>query len=171
MPLLLVIIVLLSSYKAKFSSEEKVKWLNFSEMAEKMKSNKKPVIIDLYTDWCHWCKVMDKETYQNTKVATYINEKFYAVSFNAEGKQVVNWRNKAYSYNEQYKINTLSIALTNGQLSFPTTIIIPDDTSAPIAIAGMLKPKELELIIKYFGSGAYIKDSFADFQKKFHATW
>ena len=169
--LLLIPLLLLTSYKVNLSSGDKIKWLKFEDVAVKMKASKKLVIIDVYTDWCHWCKVMDKETYQNNHVADYINENFYAVSFNAETHDAINWRNKVYNYNDQYRVNTLTLALTSGQLSFPTTIIIPDENSAPIAIAGMLKPKELEIIVKYFGSGSDKKLSFPEFQKTFHASW
>ncbi len=169
--LLILSIFLLSSFKVNPSSDAKVNWLTFNDLTEKLKENKKPVIIDVYTDWCHWCKVMEKETYQNKKVAEYINQNYYAVSFNAEGKDDITFRNKVFSYDPQYKINMLTVALTNGQLSFPTTVIIPDENSAPIAVPGYLKPRELELIVKYFGSGANKTQSFPDFQKTFHATW
>ena len=169
--LLFVSVLLLSSYKVSNTSGEKVNWIQFTELSDKMKAAKKPIIIDVYTDWCHWCKVMDKETYQNSKVAKYINENYYAISFNAEGKEPVTFRDKMYAYSDQYKINTLTLALTNGQLSFPTTIIIPDEKSNPIAVPGYLKPSQLELIIKYFGTGANKTQSFPDFQKTFHTTW
>lgn len=168
---LLIPSIVLSSYKVSHSNTEKVKWIRFDELTDRQKEFKKPIIVDLYTDWCHWCKVMDKETYGNEKVANYINDNFIPVTFNAEGRDPVSFRNKTYSFNNEYKVNMLAVALTNGQLSFPTTIIIPDENTQPIPIAGFLKPRELELIIKYFGSGSYKLKSFPDFQKGFHASW
>ena len=47
----------------------------------------KKIFIDVYTDWCGWCKRMDKATFQRPEVATYMNEHFYNVKFNAEQKE------------------------------------------------------------------------------------
>jgi uncharacterized protein YyaL (SSP411 family) len=60
-----------------------VKWLTFEEAIALHKENPKKVLIDLYTDWCGWCKVMDRETYSNAEISTYINENFYPIKFNA----------------------------------------------------------------------------------------
>ena len=61
-----------------------VKWLTFEEAVEKSKTEKRKIFIDVYTDWCGWCKVMDKNTFNDPEVAKLLNEKFYPVKFNAE---------------------------------------------------------------------------------------
>ena len=88
--------------------KEKVKWLSIAEMQVAYKKKPKPILVDVYTSWCGWCKVMDKETYSNEKVAAYINEKYYAVKFDAESKDSVEWNGKKYGYNAQNKINDLA---------------------------------------------------------------
>ena len=52
-----------------------------------------------------------------------------------------------------------------------TTVIIADQDSAPIPVAGYLEPKELEPILKYFGEGAYKTMNFPQFEKTFKASW
>src|SRR4051812_5396973 len=84
----------LSSSKVITGSREKPDWMKLDELNEKIKSAPKPVIIDLYTNWCYWCKVMDKKTYTSAKVISYINEHFYAVKLDAESKEVVQWNAK-----------------------------------------------------------------------------
>lgn len=148
-----------------------VEWLKLEDITQKLKEQNKPVIIDLYTDWCHWCKVMDEKTYSHKKVIDYISEHFYASRVNAETMETINWRGKNYNYNSQYKINDFSLFITYGQASFPTTVIIPDDGSAAIPIAGYMKPKEIEPILKFFGEGAYKTQTYPEFQKTFHASW
>ena len=169
--LILFFVLTLLSATAFTPRVEKFQWLNVNELKIKLKEQNKPVLIDVYTDWCHWCKVMDNKTYSNQKVADYLQDKFYCVKLNAETKDSMSWKEKAYSYNTKYKINEFALFLTNGQASFPTTVIIPDDHSAPIPIAGYMEPKELEIIVKYFGEGAYKTKSFPEFQKTFRASW
>src|SRR6478736_5236100 len=61
-----------------------IKWMSFEEAIEKSKTEKRKIFIDVYTDWCGWCKVMDKKTFSEAKVAKILNEEFYPVKFNAE---------------------------------------------------------------------------------------
>jgi thioredoxin-related protein len=114
---------------------------------------------------------MDKKTYSNKKVIEYMNEHFYSVKLNAETKDAINWKDKTYRYNSKYNINDFSIFLTYGRASFPTTVIIADDQSAPIPIAGYMEVKEIEKILKYFGEGAYKTMNFPQFEKTFKSTW
>ncbi|CAN5236310.1 hypothetical protein BH09BAC2_BH09BAC2_11690 [soil metagenome] len=169
--LLYCCLIFLTSAKVKSTSSEKINWQSLAETESNLMQQHKPVIIDLYTDWCHWCKVMDNTTYNNKKVADYLNEKYYAVKIDAETTDTLSWKGKKYMFNPQYRINMLALMLTNRQLSFPTTIIIPDNNSQPIAIAGYIKANELEPIVKYFGEGAYTTKSYADFKKTFRSSW
>lgn len=42
-------------------SKQKLLWLNLQEGESAFKKERKPILIDLYTNWCGWCKVMDKK--------------------------------------------------------------------------------------------------------------
>jgi uncharacterized protein YyaL (SSP411 family) len=87
--------------------------------------------MDMYTSWCGWCKVMDKETYSNDKVAAYINEKYYAVKVRCESKDSVEWNGKKYGYNASNKVHDLAVYLMFGQMSYPTTIFISSINARP----------------------------------------
>jgi len=152
-------------------SAEKLHWMSLGEAKAAMQKEKRPVYIDLYTDWCGWCKVMDKKTYTNHHVIAYLEQKFYPVKLDAETQKTVEWENKTYHFDPGYKVNTFALYLTRGQLSFPTTIIIPVDDSGPQAVPGYLQPAELELIVKYFGEGRYGREPFDSWQKNFKASW
>lgn len=149
---------------------EAVTWMSLDEAAGKLEKEQRPVLIDLYTTWCGWCKQMDRKTYSNKQVAQYLREKFYPVKVDAESKAVINWKGKAYSFSADYKSNEFAVYLTHGQLEFPTTIIIPPG-GEPQAVPGYMEPKELELLVRYFGEGKYNKVSFEVYQKSFKPSW
>lgn len=153
------------------TTEEKVKWMTLEQAVDNLKKEKRPILIDLYTDWCGWCKVMDKKTYSNKKVGEYLQQKFYPVKLNAETRQSIDWNGKKYNFQSRYKTNEFALFLTGGQLSYPTTVIIPTDGSGPQAIPGFLEPKDLELVVKYFAEGGYGKTPFQQYQKNFKPSW
>lgn len=134
-------------------------------------TEKKPMLIDLYTNWCGWCKVMDKKTYTNKDLAAYVQEKYYAVKINAESKTAINWKGRTFNFSPEFKANEFAIYITSGRLSFPTTVIIPANGSAPQAIPGYLKPKEMELFLKYYGEHFDRRMSVDEYMKTAKSTW
>jgi thioredoxin-related protein len=164
-------IVLFSCAQKPFESGEPIQWMSLTEATASLQHQKKPVLIDLYTDWCSWCRVMDKKTYSNKRVAEYVQEKFYPVRVNAESKDALTWKGKTYRFNENYRANDFAVYITQGKLAFPTTIIIPGDGSEPQAIPGYLETRDFELIAKYFGEGGYGKIPFDQYRRDFQASW
>ena len=157
--------------KVKQIEKEKINWISIEEANLKMKTDPRPVMIDLYKNWCYWCKVMDKKTYTNSKVISYINSHFYAVKVNAETKDILKWDNKEYDYNPGNKVNDFALYATGGELAFPNTIIFQKIQSQPASVPGFMEPKEMEVILKYFGEGAYKTQNFAEYSANFKATW
>lgn len=167
---ILVLMLVTSSYSQQ-QPKEKLNWLTLAEVEAKLKEQPRPVLIDLYTDWCGWCKVMDKKTYSNQQLIQYLNQKFYIVKLNAESRSEFTWKGKSYAYNPQYRANDIAVYLTDGQLAYPTTVIIPSDNSGPQPIAGMLEVKDMELITTYFGENKYGKIPFDSYAKRFKPQW
>lgn len=166
---ILVSAVLLSAHVPK--EKETLNWLTLTEVEAKLKEQPRPVLIDLYTDWCGWCKVMDKKTYTNEQLIKYLNEKFYVVKLNAETRSELSWKGKIYSFNPQYKTNDIALYLTAGQLAYPTTVIIPSGNDEPQPIPGMLEVKDMELITTYFGENQYGKVPFNSYAKRYKHQW
>ncbi len=156
--------------KERSAPAEKMKWMSLDEAAASLKNEKRPVLIDLYTDWCSWCKVMDRKTYGNKNVASYVQQKFYPVKFDAEGRKSITWNGRTYNFNTRHKTHDFAIYLTNGELSYPTTVFIPAD-GEPQAIPGFLAPNEFELLARYFGEGKFGKVPFDEYRKGFKSSW
>jgi thioredoxin-related protein len=71
----------LSSIKGE---SPKIKWVDFNTGLAQAQQTGKLAMIDCYTDWCGWCKVMDKKTFSDPKIIERINEKYIAIKFNPE---------------------------------------------------------------------------------------
>jgi thioredoxin-related protein len=156
---------------AKPAKKQTVNWLTPARLQESFAKEPRPILIDMYTHWCGWCKVMDKETYAKDEVANYINTHYYALKFDAESKEDVIWAGKKYAYNTTYKTNELAIYLMGGQMSYPTTVFLTKLDGQPAPLPGYLKPNEIEAPLKYFGDGAYKTKSFQQFNQAFKASW
>jgi len=99
-----------------------VNWIELTEAETLFAQNPKPILIDVYTDWCGWCKHMMKTTYSNPNIAGFINNNFYPVKFNSETTDSISFNGQVYK--KQGKTNKLAIELLNGRLSYPSTVFI-----------------------------------------------
>jgi len=170
--LAVTLILFLSSFALPHANnKEKVKWISFEEADRRMKSNPLPVLVDVYTDWCGWCKVMDKKTYANDSVANYLNKYFYAIKFDAESKTPVQWKGKTYTYNAQQRMHNLAIELLKGDAGFPTTVIIPVQPNDPQPIPGFLQPAEIHTLLTYFANGHFKTTRYDKYAEKFRSNW
>src|SRR5438045_724912 len=95
-----------------------VKWMSFEEAVAKSKTEKRKIFIDVFTDWCGWCKVMDKNTFPDPEIAKLLNEKFYPVKFDAEQTADVVFRGSTFKFVSQGNrgYHQLAAALLNNQL-------------------------------------------------------
>ena len=94
----LILSFLLSMISLSLLAQEQINWLSWEEALEKQKEERRKILVDVYTDWCTWCKKMDSRTFQKSNIVKYVNENYYAVKFNAEQKDEIIFDNKSYSY-------------------------------------------------------------------------
>lgn len=151
-----------------------VKWMTWEEAVEKNKTQKKKIFVDVFTDWCGWCKVMDKKTFPDAAVAKLLNEDFYAVKFNAEQTADVVFNNITFKYIDGgggRGVHQLAAALLNNQLSYPNFVFLDEDFKIiPVfpgyqSLPGYRKPEEFHIFLAYVSDEIYKKMGIEDYSK------
>ena len=148
-----------------------IHWMSFEEAEKKMKEQPRKVLVDVYTDWCGWCKVMDKKTYTNAALIQYVNEHFYAVKFNAEQKAPITFAGKKWEFIPENRANQLAVELMKGQMSYPTTIIMEEGFKNAQPMPGYMETFQMESVLKYIGGDHHKTTPWNDWQRGFKAEW
>jgi thioredoxin-related protein len=146
------------------------KWYTFEEAYALNKKNPKKVFIDVYTDWCGWCVKMDNTTFKDSIIRDYMANNFYPVKFNAERKDTVKYNGQTYINpypGSARSTHQLASVLLKGQLSYPSYVILNEKFGVINKQMGYKVAKELEVILHYFGDGAYIKMTYDKFAETF----
>lgn len=117
------------------------------------------VFVDFYTDWCGWCKKMDQTTFKVRWISKYLNEKYYAVKFNAEQKEPVSLAGKEYTFvpNGRRGYNTFASEILGGKLSYPSFALLNNDLEKVQVIPGYQDANNFIRILTYFGGNYHTK--------------
>lgn len=128
---------------------QEVKWMSFNDAIAAQKKNKKPIFMDVYTVWCGPCKMLDKNTFSDPKVAELINKKYNPVKFNAEGNEAITFADKKFanpSYDENRKNTRNAMHEFAGFLAlrgYPTMVIIDANNKVSKSIVGYRSAEQL----------------------------
>lgn len=137
-----LILVILTAFAP--ANQKELKWLDWNTGYPLAKKQNKIILVDAYTDWCGWCKKMDRDTYTNQEIIDLLNKDFIVIKFNPELTDIV--------YNLDGKNITgreLFGQLTQGKSTgFPTTYFIQPNKKQIQVAAGYLGPDDFKKVIE-----------------------
>ncbi|MBP6384986.1 MAG: DUF255 domain-containing protein [Pseudarcicella sp.] len=156
--------------EVKVVTEEKkeIKWMSLEQAFSAIQKEPKKIIIDIYTSWCGWCKVMDKNTFSDPKIIAYVNENYYAVKLDAEQKEDINLGPQKYTWVKQGNsgYNQAAVALLNGKMSFPTMVYLDEKFNMIQPVPGYQDANQLHKVISFFGGNHNKTMDWAKFESE-----
>jgi thioredoxin-related protein len=138
-------------------AQKKVKWMKFEDAVAAAQKEPRKIFVDIYADWCGWCKVLDRDTFSDTAVAKILNERFYPVKLNSESKETHTVGGKKLSSPEL----AASLAMLNpgDGLELPTMLIISEDMQPSELIKGFRKPDFMKSRLLFFADNKHLEKS------------
>lgn len=147
------------------NAQEKVKWYSIEEAIELARENPRVLVIDVYTDWCGWCKRMDANTFADPAVAETLNTHFYPVKLDAEGKEDVVIGDRTFKFvdNGRRGYHEIAAVVTKGRLSYPTISYVDGQGKVLEASPGYKDAEQFKVYLAYYQEEAYKTETFQDF--------
>jgi thioredoxin-related protein len=151
--------------EVKAPGEGVIKWMSIQEAEKACREKPKKIIIDVFTDWCGWCKRMDANTFNNPIVSKYISENYYAVKLDAEQKDDILFLGKTFKFiaSGRTGYNELAFELLQGKLSYPTIAFMDENLFYIQPLPGYRGPEDMDKILRYFGSDAFRTKTWDEF--------
>ena len=158
------------------AQDTKINWMSLEEAVAAQAKEPRKIMMDMYTAWCGPCKLLDRNTFQNTDVATYVNKNYYAVKFNAEGNDVVSFKDKTFT-NPSYDPAKAKRRNSGHQLAsyfrvqaYPTIVFLDENGDLIAPVKGYHTPNQLEVFLRFFATNDLkkaTKEQWEQYQKKF----
>ncbi|MEI6764931.1 MAG: DUF255 domain-containing protein [Bacteroidota bacterium] len=152
------------------AAADKITWYSLKEATELNAKKPKKIFIDVFTDWCGWCKKMDQSTFTDPVVIKFMNKYFYAVKLNAEQGDTIIYLGKTYinpNPKSSRSTHQLATTLLQGQLYYPSFVILDDKMAVITKTMGYKEPKEVEPLLRYYGENAYKKKTYEVYMQTF----
>ena len=153
------------------TAQDSIRWHSIDQAIQLASQEPRVLVIDVYTDWCGWCKRMDATTFSDPDVVEIMNEHFYPVKLDAEGKEdiVIGDRTFKFVDNGSRGYHEIAVVVTRGRLSYPTISYVDAQGKVLEAAPGYKTADQFRVYLAYYADGAYKSQSFDEFSAGYTA--
>lgn len=119
------------------------------------------IFVDVYTDWCGWCKKMDSGTFSESEIVEYMNEHYYAVKLDAETKDTIQFNGYDFkNTNPESSRGTheLAVSLLNGSMSYPSFVFLTEDVERLHILKGYQQTDQFMAWLTYIKEEQYLQE-------------
>lgn len=161
----LLILGFLVLFSTQAYNQDKVNWLSWEEAVELSKETPKKIYVDVYTNWCGWCKKMDKSTFTDPKVIELLNAEFYAVKFNAEQKESITWNDNTFKFVKSGRrgAHELAMSLLDNRMGYPSFVLLDEDFSRIMISPGFKRAPQVMKELNFAKDEIYKTSSWEDY--------
>jgi thioredoxin-related protein len=154
---ILLLVTLVPFLGAITPAAGQINWLTWEEAQEVNQQEPRKIMVDVYTQWCGWCKKMDSETFAEKDICDYINAHYYAVKFDAGTKEDIDLNGRVYKFIKTTRggYHELASEIMFGKMSYPTIVFMDENFNILQPIPGYKDPGSLDKIMKYFAEDFY----------------
>jgi thioredoxin-related protein len=151
---------------AQTPEKAKVKWMKFEDAVAASQKEPRKIFVDIYADWCGWCKVLDRDTFSNPDVAKILNEQFYPVKLDAESRET-------HTLPDGRKVSSPELAATlatskpGEKYGLPMMVVLNEQVSILTRISGAQKPDFMTPALLFFSENHYLEKSWEAYSKEY----
>ena len=141
----LVLAAILGTLALSGSARADGAWMTWNAGLKRAAEVQRPVLVDVYTDWCGWCKRMDRDVYSRAEIRDYLGRHFVTVRLNAESADPASYAGRQY--------NGRTLAMKFGISGYPTTVFLRAGGEHLVNVPGYVPADQFLLLLRYIGDG------------------
>lgn len=142
-----------------------IQWMSFEDAVKATEQNPKKIYIDVYTAWCGWCKRMDATTFDDDTISAYMMKNYYCVKLDAETRDTIYFKDKAFVYKPEMKANEIALSLLSGKMGYPSSVFIDEKFNLLSLVQSYLTPQQLMPMLIFFNENIYLTKTWEEYQK------
>lgn len=162
---LLVVLILgiaCSRSETEVRPAPEIRWMGIEAGLDAANGSDKKVLVNIYTDWCNFCKKMTDTVYPDSLVRQSVYEHFIPVGLNAESDALVTYQGS--------DISERDLARKLGVRSYPTMLFMNAQGELILQSNGYMPAQDFNRMLLYIGSNAYQSMEFIQFEPDRHTA-
>lgn len=132
-----------------------ISWISLEEAQLKANEDGKKILVNVYTDWCEFCKKLDNDVYPDSTVMQNLNKFYHSVRLDGESDDLITFNGVSMTKED--------FAQELGVRSYPTILFIDSNGELILQINGYMPVNDFQNMLVYIGEEAYKKTEFHEF--------
>ena len=125
------------------AEQSEINWYSYDDGIKRIKADSKKGYLHFYTDWCGYCKLMNRQTFSDADVISYMNTNFIPIRIDAEAEK--------------------EVAKKYGVYRFPSNWFLAENTEDIAKHPGFIPPKMMLRMLEYINSDSYQSLQFQEY--------
>lgn len=153
--IILASIVLIWGCNSEPQQVAEIEWISLEEAQQLASKDGKKILVNVFTDWCEFCKKLDAEVYPDSTVRKNMNDFYHSVRLDGESEEMISFNGES--------MTKIDFAQELGVRSYPTILFIDSEGELLLQINGYMPVEDFHSMLVYIGEEAYKRTEFHEF--------